>query len=131
MHHRCLLPCWVCYPTAANCIARRQKLSGSGNRSRHCAVSSLKSRNGFCASASRGLAMRKSVRLKSAFISAALTFCLATAAHAADPSTPQNQSAQFRERNHELTRRLSELEKRLRKLENKGGKHQVTTPKLA
>ena len=75
--------------------------------------------------------MRKSVRLRNAFISAALTFSLATAAHAADPSTPQNQSAQLREQNHELARRLSELEKRLRKLEDKSGKHQVTTPRVA
>jgi predicted porin len=75
--------------------------------------------------------MRKSVRLKNACISAALTFCLATAAHAADPSTPQDQTVQLREQNHELTRRLSELEKRLRKLEEKSADKQDTKTRAA
>jgi predicted porin len=74
--------------------------------------------------------MRKSVRLKNAFIFAALTFSFATAAHAADPSTPQNQSAQLREQNHELAKRLSELENRLRRLEEKRAKQQVSTPQI-
>ena len=55
--------------------------------------------------------------VKKGFISAAAVFGIATAAHAGELSDIQEQSRQLREQNQVLTKRISDLERRQRKLE--------------
>jgi predicted porin len=60
---------------------------------------------------------REATLVKKGFISAAAVFGIATAAHAGELSDIQEQSTQLRQQNQALTKRISDLERRQRKLE--------------
>jgi predicted porin len=68
---------------------------------------------------------------KKAFISAATVFSIATAAHAGELSDTKSQSEQLHKQNQLLTKRIVELEKRLRKLEEKPAKQPVLAARPA
>ena len=69
--------------------------------------------------------------LKNGFISAVTIFSIATAAHAAELSPAETQSEQIREQKQVLTKRIVDLEKRLRKLEAQPTKQPVTAAQPA
>src|SRR6266853_4874279 len=69
--------------------------------------------------------------VKKGFISAAAVFGIATAAHAGELSDIQEQSRQLREQNQALTKRISDLERRQRKLEAQPAKPPAVTASSA
>jgi predicted porin len=75
--------------------------------------------------------MRQLLGLRRTFIFAATILNFVTAAHADDLSANQKQLAQPLNQNQELKNRISELEKRLRKLETERAKQQIITPQVA
>ena len=79
----------------------------------------------------QGQAMRQLLGLRRTFISAATILNFVTAAHADDLSANQKQLAQPLNQHQELKKRISELEKRLRKLETERAKQQIITPQVA
>jgi predicted porin len=75
--------------------------------------------------------MKQLSSFKLAFILTATILNIVTAAHADDLLAAQNKSTQSLEQNQELTKRISDLEKKLRKLEAKNSKQAVSTSQIA